>query len=107
MGLGFFALITNIFWYFRLKSSGTTRWDISAQTTVRAEGVSVSKLSIALLVIVALVWSHFTNLRSILKQSKTTQTYQNCVLECELLAKEGSLQEGVSLEQCISRLCSQ
>ena len=58
-GLGYFAPITNIISYFKLMSSGTTKWDNSSGTVVQTKGVSVGKLFFMFIGIAGLIFLIF------------------------------------------------
>lgn len=104
-GLWYFSFITNIVWYFRLKSTATTKWDQSAGTLVLTKGVELRKLLLMFATFVGLIYLIFFFAIKFSTHNSAQEINATCINECKTLQMEGKLKEGLDLNQCIEQLC--
>ena len=104
-GLWYLSFFTSIFWYFRLKSSGTTKWDHTAGTVVLTKGVDIRKLLLLFATFAGLIYLIFFFAFKLSTQISAQKINAVCINECKTLQSEGKLKEGLDLNQCIEQLC--
>ena len=100
-GFGILAPVTNLISYFRLKSTGTTKWDKFAGTVVMAKSMSLGQVLANLFIFYVVFGSASYMVTKFLYSTENAI----CASECKAMFLTGQLKGGIDANQCIQKMC--